>query len=198
LLAWSDLPMVVVVVLGQVVRWCLARWSGGPWSGGQVVLPCVIARSGATNLEVETAQSPPHRPRGDERGVVLVQALLILPVLILIVFGSYTIWRAASVKHSLHTGTYQATRYLCLNPVDPLVPGIWEEVVIEIVAREVENNGMAHGASRPFANVTFFGNELVCGLRFAVETWVNLQIDMPYLSMPLTLRDRHEGWVECD
>ena len=135
----------------------------------------------------------------DRKGAVLVQALLILPILILAVFGGYTVWRVASIKHSLHSGTYQATRYLCLNPVAPPVPGIWEDIVVEIVAREVENNRMARGVSRPLARVTFPvpEDELRCGLSFTVETWVNLQIDVPYLSMPLTLWDRHEGWVEC-
>jgi hypothetical protein len=145
-------------------------------------------------------QSPPRWLKRDERGAVLIQTLLILPILILAVFGGYTVWKVASIKHSLHSGTYQATRYLCLNPVDPPVPEIWEEVVIEIVAREVENNGMARGVSRPLARVTFSEDakgKLECGLSFTVEAWVNLRIDIPYLSMPLTLWDGHEGWVEC-
>jgi len=133
----------------------------------------------------------------DRKGTVVVQALLILPILILAVFGGYTIWKVASVKQSLHSGTYQATRYLCLNPVDSPVPGDWERVVVEIVAREVRNNGLADGASEPVATVTLHGNRLECGLSFTVETWMNLQIGIPYLSMSLTLHDRHEGWVEC-
>lgn len=138
-----------------------------------------------------------RRLKGDEWGAVLVQTLLILPILILIVFGGYTIWKVASVKHSLHSGTYQATRYLCLNPVDPLDPGKWEEVVDEIVAREVGNNGLAQGAFLLPAIVTIHGNKLECDLSFTVETSMNLQIGIPYLSMTLTLWDQHEGWVEC-
>jgi hypothetical protein len=139
----------------------------------------------------------------DQKGAVLVQALLIVPIMILIVFGGYTVWKVASVKHSLHSGTYQATRYLCLNPVDPPVPGIWAEVVEEIVEREVGNNGLAHGASlRPVTIIfsdTFSEGELGCGpsFTFTVDTWMNLRIGIPYLSTTLTLRDRHEGWVEC-
>ena len=161
---------------------------------GRVVLLCVIVRRGATK------QSPPRRLKRDERGAVLVQTLLILPILILAVFGGYTIWKVAFVKHSLHSGTYQATRYLCLNPVDPPVPEDWKEVVEEFVAREVGNNGLADGASRPSATVIFFpsGPEL-CGLSFTVETEMNLQVGIPFLdlAMTLTLRDRHEGRVEC-
>ncbi len=160
--------MVAVVVLGQVVR-----WSSGPL----------------------------RRLKGGERGAVLVQTLLILPILVLAVLGGYAVWKVAYVKHSLHSGTYQATRYLCLNPVDPPVTGDWEEVVVKLVEREVENNGLADGASRTLlATVTFFpsGPEL-CGLNFTVETQMDLQVGIPFpgLSMPLTLRDRHEGRVEC-
>jgi hypothetical protein len=133
----------------------------------------------------------------DRKGAVLVQTLLILPILVLIVFGGYTVWKVASVKHSLHSGTYQATRYLCLNPVDPLDPERWEDVVEEIVAREKENNRLADGASLLPALVTIHGNSLECGLRFTVETWMRVQIGMPRLSTTLTLGDRHEGWVEC-
>jgi hypothetical protein len=133
----------------------------------------------------------------DRKGTVVVQALLILPILILIVFGSYTVWKVISIKQSLHSGTYQATRYLCLNPIDPPVPGIWEEVVEEIVTREMENNRLADGASRPRATVTFSGDRLECDLGFTVKTQVYLQIGIPYLSMLLTLQDSHEGRVEC-
>lgn len=139
----------------------------------------------------------PRRWIGDRRGTVLVQALLILPILILIVFGVYTVWKVVSIKQSLHSGTYQATRYLCLNPVDPPVPGDWEEIVEEIVVREVRNNRLADGASRPSATVFFSGDRLECDLRFTVETRMNLQIGIPYLSMNLTLRGQHEGRVEC-
>jgi hypothetical protein len=162
--------MVAVVVLGQVVR----------WSGGRL-----------------------RWLKRDERGAVLVQTLLILPILILAVFGGYTVWKVASVKQSLHSGTYQATRYLCLNPVDPPVSEIWAEVVVRIVERELGNNRLAHGASLRSVTVIFsdaFSEDgLGCGpsFTFTVETELDLQIDIPYLSMPLTLWDGHEGWVEC-
>jgi hypothetical protein len=169
--------MVAVVVPGRVVRWS---------SDHPITRP--------SNHSV-------RRLKGDERGAVLVQALLILPILILIVFGGYTVWKVAFVKQSLHSGTYQATRYLCLNPVNRPVSGswedAWEEVVKKIVESEVKNNGLAEGASEPVATVTLHGNRLDCGLRFTVETEMNFQIGAPYLTMTLTLRDRHEGRVEC-
>ncbi len=67
--------------------------------------------------------------------------------------------------------------------------------------REVDNNGLADGASRTLlATVTFFPpGAALCGLNFIVETQMDLQIGIPFLdlSRPLTLRDRREGQVEC-
>ena len=168
--------MVAVVVLGQVVRWSLVRWA---------------------------SDHPLRRLKRGERGAVLVQALLILPILILAVFGGYTVWKVAFVRHSLRSGTYQATRYLCLNPVERPVSGTWEEaweeVVEEFVKREVGNNGLADGASDPVATITLHGNKLECDLRFTVEMQIkDLQIGIPFLDRDkVTLWDRHEGWVEC-
>jgi hypothetical protein len=147
-------------------------------------------------------QSPPRRPKGDERGAVLIQTLLILLILIPAVLGGYTIWKVGFVRQSLRSGTYQATRYLCLNPVDRSGRSTqaewedtWEEVVVEIVRREVENNGLAEDASDPVATVTIHGNELDRGLRFTVETQMGFPIGIPFfgLSIPLTLRDRYEN-----
>jgi len=141
-----------------------------------------------------------NRLREDERGVVLVQALLILPILILAVFGGYTVWKVISIKQSLHSGTYQATRYLCLYPVDPPGSGGWQQVAQHIVQREVQNNPLADGASLPWVTVFVSGDELLCDPpnSFVVQTEMYLEIGIPYLPfMTLTLQDRHEGWVQC-
>ena len=147
-----------------------------------------------------------RRLKRDERGAVLVQALLILPILTLAVFGGYTVWKVAFVKQSLHSGTYQATRYLCLNPVERPVRSTqkeweeaWGEVVEEILRREVmENNGLTNDEYEPVAIVEIDGNELHRGLSFTVKTELKLRIGIPFLDRaePLTLSDQHDGWVE--
>jgi len=181
--------MVALVVLGQVVRWSLVRWA---------------------------SDHPLRRLKRDERGAVLVQALLILPILILAVFGGYTVWKVAYVKQVLHSGTYQATRYLCLNPVERPVRSsreeweeAWAKVVVAIVACEVENNGLAgdelkcgvaDGADRLFATVDLDEDEdeLECRLSFIVTTEIHLDIGIPFLDRDkVTLWDQHVGWVEC-
>jgi hypothetical protein len=145
-----------------------------------------------------TKQSSPRRPKGGERGAVLIQTLLILPILILVVFGGYTVWKVAFVRQSLRSGTYQATRYLCLNPVDPPVSEDWGKVVEEFVKREVENNGLADGASLRSVTVTFSDNKLERGLRFTVETTLEFPIGIPFLKDwdKVILQDQHDGQVE--
>lgn len=79
----------------------------------------------------------------DKRGSILVQTLLLLPIFLLIVLGGHEVWKAISVKQSFHSGTYQATRYLCLNPVEEsLDPEEWKEVAEDFIVPELANNGL--------------------------------------------------------
>ncbi len=51
--------------------------------------------------------------RSDDRGAYeLVQFALILPVFIVILYGSFELLKVVSVRHSLDSGVYQAARYL--------------------------------------------------------------------------------------
>lgn len=141
----------------------------------------------------------PGRWMTDRRGSVLVQAIPILIIFILVVAGGFTVWKVISIKQSLHSGTYQAARYLSLNPVDPGQRGLWHEVAWEFVARELANNGFVGRNPNPSVEVLIAGgsDELSCGLEFKVEAGLTVQIGMPYLSMNLNLRDQHNGRVEC-
>ncbi|HUT16556.1 MAG TPA: TadE family protein, partial [Anaerolineae bacterium] len=42
----------------------------------------------------------------------LIQFVLILPIFVLILYGSFELLKLASIRQSLETGTYQAARYL--------------------------------------------------------------------------------------
>ena len=53
-----------------------------------------------------------ERCRLGQRGTVLIQFVLVLPVLLILVFGSFALWKVVSAKQSLISGTYQAARYL--------------------------------------------------------------------------------------
>jgi hypothetical protein len=82
----------------------------------------------------------------DQRGAVdLIQFALILPIMLLIILGSYEIWRLVSVKQSLYAGTYQAARYVSLNYLrdGPAV----QTVANDIIVQELANNALLSGDS---------------------------------------------------
>ncbi|GEM_PF-965613 len=54
-----------------------------------------------------------HRLRRDRRGSYdLIQFVLILPILVLVLYGSFELMKLASVRQTLEAATYQAARYL--------------------------------------------------------------------------------------
>ncbi len=75
----------------------------------------------------------------DRWGAVAAQTFLLLPILILVVLGGYEILKAMSVKHALHEGTYQAVRYLALNPISTKNPRVWEDVAETLILQELED-----------------------------------------------------------
>jgi hypothetical protein len=84
----------------------------------------------------------------DQRGAVdLIQFALILPILILIIFGSYEIWRLVSVKQSLYAGTYQAARYASLYYVQVNNPALVQATANAIIVQELANNALLSGDS---------------------------------------------------
>jgi hypothetical protein len=79
----------------------------------------------------------------DQRGAVdLIQFALILPIMILIIFGSYEIWRLVSVKQSLYAGTYQAARYVSLYYVQVNNPALVQATANTIIVQELANNAL--------------------------------------------------------
>ncbi|MBS1253500.1 MAG: hypothetical protein MAG451_02549 [Anaerolineales bacterium] len=89
--------------------------------------------------------SPPsilHSPSSffrDRWGAVAAQTFLLLPIFVLVVLGGYEILKAMSVKHALHEGTYQAVRYLALNPISSKNPRVWEDVAETLIVQELED-----------------------------------------------------------
>lgn len=73
----------------------------------------------------------------DRRGTVAAQTFVLLPIFVLVVLGGYEFLSAMSVKHALHNGTYQAVRYLALNPITDRNPRVWEEVAETLVVQEL-------------------------------------------------------------
>jgi Flp pilus assembly protein TadG len=76
----------------------------------------------------------------DERGGTAVQAIVFLPVIIFSMIVVMYLWEAVSVRRSLHTGTYLATRYLSLYPIESTDTYQWSAVAKRFVWAELQNN----------------------------------------------------------
>jgi Flp pilus assembly protein TadG len=55
----------------------------------------------------------------DRRGTVAIQVALILPILIIIVMGTFELWKILYVKSVLNDAAYQGVRVLALRPHHP-------------------------------------------------------------------------------
>jgi len=55
----------------------------------------------------------------DKRGTIAIQMALILPILIIIVLGTFEVWKILYVKQTLNDAVYQGVRVLAMRPNHP-------------------------------------------------------------------------------
>jgi hypothetical protein len=163
--------------------------------------------------------SPRARPLGlslgllsaDQRGATLVTYVLVLPLLILLIFGSFAVWRIMAIRQTLFLGTYKAAWELSQQarelPLDD--PNEWWEIAESIVRAEVEGNDLIESGSILNVVVTL-PNTLACppvhdsrpitDILFTVEATLSLPapVRVPFLDPePITLTERHTSFVKC-
>ena len=81
------------------------------------------------------------RLSADQRGATLVTYVLVLPLLILLIFGSFAVWRIIVIRQTLFLGTYKAAWELSWRGRDlEFDEGIWKGIAEPIVRTEVEGN----------------------------------------------------------
>lgn len=76
----------------------------------------------------------------DERGGTAVQALVFLPVILLSMVVLMFFWQTLTIRRSLHTGTYLATRYLSLYTPETTFVYDWQEIAKKFIYAELRNN----------------------------------------------------------
>lgn len=106
----------------------------------------------------------------DERGTITIEFILITTLFILLLFGALEFARAAAIKHALGVGSWQAARYLSLNP--------WDEVTAEALARQSIRDSLFGGNPAP-AVVSFSFSDPA--RRFG--TTAAARIEMPYRAL---------------
>ena len=147
----------------------------------------------------------------DQRGATLVTYVLVLPLLILLIFGSFAVWRIMAIRQTLSLGTYQAAWELSWRARDlPLDDEeVWQEIAEAIVRTEVEGNHLIESGFT--LNVTVaLPDALACApsyawrpaddVLFTVEATLSLPtpIRIPYLDpVNLTLTEQHTSFVKC-
>ncbi len=131
----------------------------------------------------------------DERGSSFVQTLLILPVLVLVVVGGYEIWKAQSIRESLRSGTYQATRYLSINPDESNWYGVVRD---DFVLPELLNNSLLQPEVADQVTVSAPPPILECGARFRIGAELPWRAVIPFVAREdWTIRVEYEGEVIC-
>jgi len=131
-------------------------------------------------------------------GQVAVEALLVVIIFGLLIFGGIELSRGVSVRQALDSGTGAATRALSLDPaqwgfatnlvqqsVNQNVMGTQPQVTMQVYDTSNTPRSSAWLSGSPF------------GTGFVIEAAIPFQADIPFLpDSAVTIRVRHWGIVE--
>ncbi len=100
-------------------------------------------------------------------------------------------------KQALHHGTYQAVRYLALNPPRHGNVAAWHDVAEGLIRAELEAQVGPERARSLRVDVQPPAFE-DCGETFVIEAELRWTFDVPFADFPaIQLRERYEGRLEC-
>jgi hypothetical protein len=101
-----------------------------------------------------THHASPFTFDDDQRGSTLIQFVLVLPIFMLLILGSYELWKLVAIKQRLEAATVQATRYLMvegrfvLSSSGPgAFPGEWEALAREIIVNQMRHDPLVGDAA---------------------------------------------------
>ena len=95
-----------------------------------------------------------------ELGISTVSYAILLPIFLLLIFGSYEIWKLVAVKQSLNRATYLATRALGRNLPDKTHRDLWiqsqREILLGLTTKDpfVERQFARYGGVGRFLRVS--------------------------------------------
>lgn len=130
-----------------------------------------------------------------EKGASFIQWMLVLPIFLIIILGGYETWKAYSVRESLRSGTYQAARYLSINPdTDNWLGTIRNDFVVP----ELANNGLVGVEIAQQVSILAPQPELECGERFIIRAQLPWRAVIPFLEREeWAIVAQHQGQVVC-
>ena len=137
------------------------------------------------------------------RGSQLVQLALVIPMLLLLLYGAFEVWRVMQARDGLQEGVYQAVLYLSTYGLDVETGTVRDEawqLAREIVAEGVVGTGIV-GASDLAGlqiSLTYDPGELDCQSPFIVEAIMPLTLEFAPLARVMTLHERRTYNFQCE
>jgi len=150
----------------------------------------------------------------------VVQFVLITPILLTIVFGSFELWKVVAIKQVLKVGTIHAARYLLAEGNSQFNTTItsrdvhgWRAAARAIIERELDNLPVRNldveiispDSGNPLSSLPTcptLANPDVNAALFAVEASVTIStpLHIPYVNIPpnLRLQEVHVAYIECE
>ena len=105
-----------------------------------------------------------------KKGSIAIEQIFAAALFILLIFGALEFARAAAIKHALGIGSWQAARYLSLNP--------WDEATAEALARQsIDSSIMGGNPGTATVTLSFSDPGRVFG------TSISVHIEMPYQAL---------------
>lgn len=140
----------------------------------------------------------PGRFEQDARGQASVEALIVLVLLGLLIFGGIELSRGVAIRQALDSGSGAAVRALSLDPNQ------WS-FATNVIQQSVDQNMMGTGptvsvqvydaANNARSSAWLSGSPF--GTAFVLEASAPFQADIPFLpASAITIRVRHWGIVE--
>jgi len=135
--------------------------------------------------------------------------MVLLPVFVILMFTLISLWRVTMVRRSLHTGVYEATRYLSLYPLESNNQILWEDVARVIIQTELMNNPFVRAnldnpsqleSSRLDVRIDFPDQKIECksGILLTVAFRFPMATIDPFPGPQFTLNEVREGEILCD
>ena len=136
--------------------------------------------------------------KSDSKGQAAVEALLVLMVLALVIFGGIELSRGVAIRQALDSSAGAAVRALSLDPSqwsyarNLIQEGTNQNVMGTIEATTIQ---VFDAAGTPRSSAWLSGSPF--GTTFILEASAPFQADIPFLSEPImTIRVQHWGIVE--
>ena len=133
-----------------------------------------------------------------QRGQAAAEALLVLMILLLVIFGGIELSRGVAIRQALDSSASMATRALSLDPTQwSYAQNILQEGIKQnVMGGELSTHLQVYDAAGVLRSSAWLSGSPF-GTTFILEASAPFQADIPFLSEPvLTIRVQHWGIVE--